>query len=109
MDGVVQRAPVLIVSTASGAGHVRAANALLAACGAQGLPATHCEVLQHATGFLRWVYRDAYAAAGRYCPGLLGWIYRVLDRPGRLRSARLLFDAWQTRAFRRRPGRSSTR
>jgi len=98
-DGVPPNLSVLIASTASGGGHVRAAEALLAACRAQGIPAIHHEVLQYTNPLFRRVYADYYTAAVRHCPEVLGWLYRVLDHPGRLQSARRTFDALQTRTF----------
>lgn len=89
--------PVLVLSAAAGAGHVRAAEALVAAFGARGIGAKHVEVLKYASAFFRKVYSDLYVELVNRQPALLGLVYDALDRPWMYTKRRLALDRLNTR------------
>ena len=88
----VYNSPVLVLSAASGAGHVRAAEALTTAFTQEGVQAEHIEVLKYTTPLFRKVYSDLYIDLVNKNPGILGWVYDSLDRPWRYQKRRLAFD-----------------
>lgn len=88
---------VLVLSAAAGAGHVRAAEALVAAFTAKGIAAKHVEVLKYASGFFKKVYSDLYVELVNRQPALLGLVYDALDRPWRHMKRRLALDRLNTR------------
>jgi processive 1,2-diacylglycerol beta-glucosyltransferase len=87
----------MVLSAASGGGHVRAADALVSAFGARGIPAAHVEALQHVSPLLRRLYADYYVDTVNRRPWLLRFAYEGMDRRGRFRTSRLAFDLLQTR------------
>jgi hypothetical protein len=71
---------VMVLSAAAGAGHVRSAEALVAGFGAQGIPASHVEVLKYTNPLLKRLYVELVNRQ----PQLLGYLYHALDRPWHL-------------------------
>ena len=88
---------VMVLSAAAGAGHVRSAEALVAAFGAQGIPATHVEVLKYTNPLFKRFYADLYVELVNRQPQLLGYLYHALDRPWHLERRRLILDRLNTR------------
>lgn len=96
--------PLLLLHATAGAGHTRAAQALLAALTAAG--DTHHQVvdtLACTTEFFRKMYAKAYIDLVQRAPGLWGHWYERTDvvKPAHSKSARsrLLFDKVNSRAF----------
>jgi processive 1,2-diacylglycerol beta-glucosyltransferase len=89
--------PVMVLSAAAGAGHVRSAEALVSAFGAQGIPATHVEVLKYTNPLFKRFYADLYVELVNRQPQLLGYLYHALDRPWQLEKRRLTLDRLNTR------------
>lgn len=87
---------VLILSAASGAGHVRAAEALASAFSLKNAPAEHIEVLKYTTPLFRKVYSDLYIDLVNKRPEILGWVYNSLDRPWKFQKRRLAMDLLNT-------------
>lgn len=88
---------VLILSASSGAGHVRAAQALEKAFGARGDCAVeHVDALDYTSKLFQKIYNDAYIALVRRTPGLMGLLYDRADRPWRHLSRRLALDRLNT-------------
>ena len=83
---------VLVLSAASGAGHVKAAEALVAACTSHGIPARHVEVLKYTNKVFRKLYSDTYIDLVNRQPDLLGWGYNLLDHPWRFQKTKLALD-----------------
>lgn len=88
---------VLVLSAASGAGHMRSADALVAAFEARGVRARHVEVLKYTTLLFRKIYSDLYVELVNRQPHLLGILYNALDRPWRFQKRRLALDQLNTR------------
>jgi processive 1,2-diacylglycerol beta-glucosyltransferase len=88
---------VLVLSAASGAGHVRAAEALVLAFGAAAVPARHVEVLGYTNPLFRKIYSDLYVELVNRQPHLLGLLYDALDRPWGFQKRRLALDRLNTR------------
>ncbi len=76
---------ILILSVSSGAGHVRAAEALVSAFhstnSAQEI--VHLDTLQYTSKAVRTLYSKAYFEMARTVPDVLGWMYGMLDKPWR--------------------------
>jgi len=88
---------VLILSASSGAGHVRAAQALEKAFGARGDCAVeHVDALDYTSKLFQKIYNDAYIALVRRTPGLMGLLYDRADQPWRHLSRRLALDRLNT-------------
>src|SRR5712691_411980 len=88
---------VLILSASSGAGHVRAAQALEKAFGARGDCAVeHVDALNYTSKLFQKIYNEAYIALVRRTPGLMGLLYDRADRPWRHLSRRLALDRLNT-------------
>src|SRR5260221_7288790 len=84
---------VLILSASSGAGHVRAAQALEKAFHAQGnCDVEHIDALQHVTKLFQRLYDKAYIRMVRRAPELMGLLYERTDRPWRHPRERLAMD-----------------
>ncbi len=90
------RHPILVLSAASGAGHVRAAEALVSSFGNRGVAADHLEVLRYTTPIFRSVYSDLYIDLVNRRPEILGWVYNSLDRPWKYQKRRLALDLLNT-------------
>ena len=93
----VRAKTVLILSAASGAGHIRSAEALASAFAARGVPARHVEVLKHTNSLFKRFYSDLYVEMVNRNPDLMGLLYNALDRPWRYQKRRLALDRLNTR------------
>lgn len=87
---------VLVLSAAAGAGHVRSAEAMVAAFAAKGIDAKHVEVLKYASGLFKKVYSDLYMELVNRQPAILGLVYNALDRPWMYTKRRLALDRLNT-------------
>jgi processive 1,2-diacylglycerol beta-glucosyltransferase len=83
---------VTILSAASGAGHIRAAEAIVLAFEARSMRADHIEVLRYTTGVFRRIYSDLYKELVNKRPGILGWVYNSMDHPWKYQKRRLALD-----------------
>jgi processive 1,2-diacylglycerol beta-glucosyltransferase len=72
---------VLITSLSAGSGHVRAAEAILAACHkvSPSTEAVHVDVANFVSPNFRRLYVEGYRVAVQHAPGLWGRIYRYSD------------------------------
>jgi len=88
---------VLLLSASSGAGHVRAAQALEKAFIARGDCAVeHVDVIQHVSRVFQRVYDKAYISMVRRAPELMGVLYERTDRPWEKMRQRLIVDRLNT-------------
>src|SRR5260370_19342314 len=88
---------VLILSASSGAGHVRAAQALERAFRAQGnCEVEHIDALQHVSKLFQRLYDKAYIRMVRRAPDLMGLLYEQTDKPWRHPRERLAMDRLNT-------------
>ncbi len=84
---------VLLLSATSGAGHVRAAQALEKAFLARGDCAVdHIDALQHVSRLFQRVYDKAYISMVRRAPQLMGMLYERTDQPWLHPRRRLALD-----------------
>lgn len=84
---------ILILSASSGAGHVRAAQALEKAFAARGACIVeHVDALDYTSKLFQKLYNDAYLALVRRAPDVMGWLYDRLDHAWRHQSRRLALD-----------------
>jgi processive 1,2-diacylglycerol beta-glucosyltransferase len=89
---------VLILSASSGAGHVRAAQALEKAFRAQGnCEVEHIDALEHVSKLFQRLYDKAYIRMVRRAPDLMGLLYERTDQPWRHPRERLALDRLNTR------------
>jgi len=87
---------VMVLSAAAGAGHLRAADALVSAFGSKGVSARHMEVLRYTNPIFRRFYSDLYKELVNRRPDLLGLVYDAMDRPWRFQRRRLALDRLNT-------------
>jgi len=88
---------VLLLSATSGAGHVRAAQALEKAFQARGDCAVeHIDALQYVSKLFQRAYDKAYIAMIRRAPQLMGVLYDRTDRPWHHPRRRLALDRLNT-------------
>jgi len=88
---------VLLLSATSGAGHVRAAQALEKAFLARGDCAVeHVDALQHVSKLFQRVYDKAYISMVRRAPELMGVLYERTDQPWLHPRRRLALDRLNT-------------
>ncbi len=87
---------VMVLSAASGAGHIRSAEAVTAAFAARGVPASHVEVLRYTNPLFKRFYSDLYVEMVNRSPDLMGLLYNALDRPWRFQKRRLALDRLNT-------------
>ena len=88
---------VLILSASSGAGHVRAAQALEKAFRAQGnCEVEHIDALEHVSKLFQRLYDKAYIRMVRRAPDLMGLLYEQTDKPWRHPRQRLAIDRLNT-------------
>jgi len=88
---------VLLLSATSGAGHVRAAQALERGLLARGdCVVEHIDALQHVSKLFQRVYDQAYIAMVRRAPQLMGVLYEGTDRPWLHPRRRLALDRLNT-------------
>jgi processive 1,2-diacylglycerol beta-glucosyltransferase len=84
---------VLLLSASSGAGHVRAAQALEKAFSARGdCVVEHIDALQHVSKIFQRLYDKTYISMVRRAPDLIGVIYERTDQPWRHPRRRLALD-----------------
>jgi processive 1,2-diacylglycerol beta-glucosyltransferase len=88
---------VLILSASAGAGHVRAAEALLAAFSghprlAHGGSVAHWDMLKYTTKTFRYIYSKLYLSLANRAPGVLGYAYRWTDSPWGNDRSRMNFE-----------------
>ena len=78
---------VLILSASAGAGHVRAAEALLKdfaahpAVAAPGGEVQHWDILKYTNAVFRTIYSKMYLDLVNRAPWLLGMVYKSTDKP----------------------------
>ena len=88
---------VLLLSATSGAGHVRAAQALEKAFVARGDCAVeHIDALQYVSKFFQRIYDQAYLSMVRRAPELMGLLYERTDQPWLHPRRRLALDRLNT-------------
>lgn len=88
---------VLLLSATSGAGHVRAAQALEKAFLARGDCAVeHIDALQYVSKLFQRVYDKAYISMVRHTPELMGVLYARTDQPWQHPRRRLALDRLNT-------------
>lgn len=94
---------VLVLSASAGAGHVRAAEALVRAFDRTGLAreVRHVDALQLTNKVFRNLYSRAYIELVDRAPEVLGWLYDFLDDPWEKERRRLAWDKLNTVPFRR--------
>ncbi len=95
---VVNRKPrVLLLSASSGAGHVRAAQALEKAFRARGdCTVAHVDALAYVSKLFQRMYDKAYLGMVRRAPELMGLLYERTDQPWRHPRPRLALDRLNT-------------
>ena len=87
---------VMVLSAASGAGHIRAADALVAEFGKRDISAKHVEVLKYTNPIFKGIYSDLYKELVNKQPDILGWVYKSLDRPWQNQKRRLALNRLNT-------------
>ena len=88
---------VLLLSATSGAGHVRAAQALEKAFLARGdCLVEHIDALQHVSKLFQRIYDKAYISMVRRAPELMGVLYDRTDQPWHHPRRRLAMDRLNT-------------
>ena len=88
---------VLLLSATSGAGHVRAAQALEKAFSARGdCVVEHIDALQYVSKLFQRVYDKAYISMVRRAPELMGILYERTDQPWHHPRRRLALDRLNT-------------
>jgi processive 1,2-diacylglycerol beta-glucosyltransferase len=92
---------ILLLSASAGAGHVRAADALLKAFDAQngGLIVEHWDMLKYTNRVFRHLYSQLYLDLVNRMPEMLGWFYDLSDTPNRNQRARILFEKLNSARF----------
>lgn len=89
---------VLLLSASSGAGHVRAAQALQAALEARGdAVVEHVDAIAYVSKLFRRLYDRTYIQMVRRAPELMGILYKGTDKPWRHPRRRLALDRINTR------------
>jgi processive 1,2-diacylglycerol beta-glucosyltransferase len=92
-----RRARVLILSTSSGAGHVRAGQALEQAFRAKDTcHVEHLDAIDYVSKLFQRVYEDAYIAMVQHAPSLMGLLYDQMDQPWQNPRRRLALDRLNT-------------
>src|SRR5215469_7213925 len=88
---------VLLLSATSGAGHVRAAQALERAFQERGdCTVEHIDALQYVSKLFQRIYDKAYIAMVRNAPELMGLLYERTDQPWLHLRRRLAMDRLNT-------------
>ncbi|HEY7546960.1 MAG TPA: glycosyltransferase [Blastocatellia bacterium] len=92
---------VLILSATSGAGHVRAGEALERAFieSAAAREVRHVDTLEYTNKLFRHLYSKAYIEMVNRAPEMMGWLYDQFDKPWKNERRRLAFDKLNTRPF----------
>ena len=89
----------VVLSAAAAAGHLRAADALVAVFKAKGISAHHMEVLRYTNPIFRKIYSDLYVELMTRQPDFLGWMYKTLDHPWQFQKRRLALSRLNTGPF----------
>jgi processive 1,2-diacylglycerol beta-glucosyltransferase len=88
---------VLLLSASSGAGHVRAAQALEKAFSTRGdCEVEHIDALQYVSKLFQRIYDKAYISMVRRAPELMGMLYERTDQPWHHPRRRLALDRLNT-------------
>ena len=88
---------VLLLSASSGAGHVRAAQALEKAFSARGdCIVEHIDAIRYVSKLFQRIYDQAYIAMVRRVPELMGVLYERTDQPWNHPRRRLAMDRLNT-------------
>lgn len=88
---------VLLLSASSGAGHVRAAQALEKAFAARGdCYVEHVDVIQHVSKVFQRLYDKTYISIVRRAPEFMGLLYDRTDKPWNKMRQRLAIDRLNT-------------
>jgi len=88
---------VLILSASSGAGHVRAGQALEKVFRAQGdCEVAHIDALKYVSKLFQRIYDNAYIQMVSHAPDLMGLLYEQTDRPWSQQRPRLAMDRLNT-------------
>ena len=88
---------VLLLSASSGAGHVRAAQALEKAFASRGdCVVEHIDAIEYVSKLFQRIYDDAYITMVRHAPDLMGLLYNQTDEPWRNPRRRLALDRLNT-------------
>jgi processive 1,2-diacylglycerol beta-glucosyltransferase len=92
---------VLILSASSGAGHMRAAQAIERAIIEMNAAeeVRHIDTLEYTNKIFRNLYSKAYIEMVNKMPDALGWLYDQSDKPWKNERRRLAFDKLNTRPF----------
>jgi processive 1,2-diacylglycerol beta-glucosyltransferase len=92
---------VLVLSASSGAGHVRAAQAIERALIEMDAAreVRHVDTLEHTSKVFRNLYSKAYIDMVNRAPDVVGWLYDQFDKPWKNERRRLAFDKLNTRPF----------
>jgi len=90
---------VLVLSASAGAGHVRAADAIVRAIEEMSAAedVRHVDALEYTNKLFRHLYSKAYVEMVNKTPELLGWLYDALDTPWKNERRRLALDKLNTR------------
>jgi len=88
---------VLLLSASSGAGHVRAAQALEKIFRARGdCTVEHADAMNYVSTLFQSIYEKAYITMVRRAPGVMGMLYDSTDQPWQHESRRLALDRLNT-------------
>jgi processive 1,2-diacylglycerol beta-glucosyltransferase len=88
---------VLLLSASSGAGHVRAAQALQKAFDCRGdCLVEHIDAMRYVSKLFQGIYEKAYISMVRNAPALMGVLYERTDQPWRNPTSRLALDRLNT-------------
>lgn len=92
---------ILLLSASAGAGHVRAADALLKAFQARGLGSNveHWDMLKYTNRMFRHLYGQFYLDLVNKAPAMLGLFYDMSDTPYRHDTMRVIFEKLNSRRF----------
>ena len=92
---------VLILSASAGAGHIRAADAILKVCSGDSRVAQveHWDMLKYTNRLFRHIYSQVYLDLINRAPKMLGWIYDTTDTPWRNEKKRLAFEKFNAGPF----------
>ena len=94
---------VLLLSASSGAGHVRAAQALQKAFAAGGdCTVEHIDTIQYVSKLFQRMYDKTYIAMVRRAPEFMGLLYDRTDQPWQHPRRRLALDRLKQRFLRTR-------
>jgi processive 1,2-diacylglycerol beta-glucosyltransferase len=96
-DAVARKPRVLILSASSGAGHVRAGQALEKAFHEHGgCHVEHIDAIRFVSKLFQRVYEDAYISMVQHAPSLMGLLYDGTDQPWQNPRRRLAMDRLNT-------------